>query len=91
MVIDKNRPSLEMLSRSLREILEKKAKIERKIQTREEEVEDIDMLDVEKEIQVKLLYLGKIHRLKEGRRIISQCDKVEKVASLLINVYGGSV
>ena len=63
MVIDKNRPSLEMLSRSLREILEKKAKIERKIQTREEEVEDIDMLDVEKEIQVKLLYLGKIHRL----------------------------
>ena len=63
MVIDKNRPSLEMLSRSLREILEKKAKIERKIQTGEEEVEDIDMLDVEKEIQVKLLYLGKIHRL----------------------------
>ena len=53
--------------------------------------DDLDMLDDEKEIQVKLLYLGKIHRLKEGKMIISQCDKVEKVASLLIDVYGGSV
>ena len=30
------------------------------------------MLDVQKEIQVKLIYLGKFHRLKVWRRIISQ-------------------
>ena len=44
--------------------MEKKAEIERKIQTGEEELEDTNMLDVEKDIQVKLLCIGKIHRLK---------------------------
>ena len=53
-------------------------------QTGAEEVEDIDKVDVEKEIQVKLFYLGRIHRLKEGRRSFSQGD--EEVASLLMRI-----
>ena len=72
MVVEKNMTCIMRLSRSLREILEKKAEIERKIQTGEEELEDTDMLSVQKEIQVKLIYLQKFHRLKVWRRIISQ-------------------
>ena len=49
-----------------------------------EEVEDIDKVDVEKEIQVKLLYLGIIHRLKEVRINVSQGD--EEVATLLLRM-----
>ena len=80
-VTDKDMPfSLRMVSRSPREILEKKMEG----QTGAEEVEDIDKVDVEKEIQVKLFYLGRIHRLKEGRRSFSQGD--EEVASLLMRI-----
>ena len=48
---------LRMLSRSPREILEKKAEMKREGQNgmELEEVEDFDKVDVEKEIQVKLL------------------------------------
>ena len=53
-VTDKYMPfSLRMLSRSPREILEKKAEVKREGQT-EMELEDFDKVDVEKEIQVKL-------------------------------------
>ena len=50
-VTDKYMPfGLRMLSRSPREILEKKAEMKREGQTGAEEVDDIDKLDVEKDI-----------------------------------------
>ena len=68
-VTNKDMPfGLRMLSRSPREILEKKAEMKREGQTGVVEVEGFDKVDVEKEIQVKLFYLRMIHRLKEGRR-----------------------
>ena len=52
--------------------MEKKAEMKREGQAGAEDLADIDKVDVEKEIQVKLLYLEKYHRLKEGRRSFSQ-------------------
>jgi len=71
--------SLRMLSRSPREILEKKAEM---VEVGKADTAKVDEQAVENEIRVKLFYLEMIRRLKEG----SGVRKAEEVSTLVLGI-----
>jgi len=71
--------SLRMLSRSPREILEKKAEM---VKVGKADTANVDEQAVENEIRVKLFYLEMIRRLKEG----SGVRKAEEVSTLVLGI-----
>eukprot|EP00092_Neocalanus_flemingeri_P024077 GFUD01026118.1.p1 GENE.GFUD01026118.1~~GFUD01026118.1.p1 ORF type:complete len:355 (+),score=173.77 GFUD01026118.1:245-1309(+) len=71
-VTQQNTPfGLRLLTRSPREILEKKAEMERETKSGVEDLveEDGIEMEVEGEIRLKLFYLGMIHRMREGESL----------------------